>query len=89
MRRRDAIPRFAKRARGLREAAREGVLSKETHDTVVRLAPPLVIARATFSTRRSTVSRRCCAMAKRPAAARPDTEGDHPVINLRQRPPAS
>ena len=24
----------------------QGVLSKETHDTVVRLAPPLVIARA-------------------------------------------
>jgi len=37
-------PRFAS-ARAVCEAlARRGVLSKETHDTVVRLAPPLVIA---------------------------------------------
>jgi len=37
-------PRFGS-ARSVCEAlARKGVLSKETHDTVVRLAPPLVIA---------------------------------------------
>jgi len=39
-------PRFAS-ARSVCEAlVRAGVLSKETHDTVVRLAPPLVIERA-------------------------------------------
>ena len=39
-------PRFGDaRARCASGCSASGVLSKETHDTVVRLAPPLVIAR--------------------------------------------
>jgi ornithine--oxo-acid transaminase len=39
-------PRFASARTACEQLLVKGVLSKETHDTVVRLAPPLVIARA-------------------------------------------
>jgi ornithine--oxo-acid transaminase len=39
-------PRFATARRACEALLAKGVLSKETHQTVVRLAPPLVIARA-------------------------------------------
>jgi ornithine--oxo-acid transaminase len=39
-------PRFATARRACEALLAKGVLSKETHETVVRLAPPLVIARA-------------------------------------------
>src|SRR5262249_2577789 len=38
-------PRFATAREACERLLAKGVLSKETHDTVVRLAPPLVIAR--------------------------------------------
>lgn len=38
-------PRFASARAVCERLLRKGVLSKETHDTVVRLAPPLVIER--------------------------------------------
>ena len=38
-------PRFASARTACERLMAKGVLSKETHDTVVRLAPPLVIAR--------------------------------------------
>lgn len=38
-------PRFATARRACEALLAKGVLSKETHDTVVRLAPPLMIAR--------------------------------------------
>ena len=38
-------PRFASAREACERLLAKGVLSKETHDTVVRLAPPLVIAR--------------------------------------------
>ena len=42
----DIDPRFASARRVCERLAEKGVLSKETHETVVRLAPPLMIARA-------------------------------------------
>jgi ornithine--oxo-acid transaminase len=39
-------PRFATARTVCLQLLQKGVLSKETHDTVVRLAPPLVISRA-------------------------------------------
>ena len=39
-------PRFASARDACQRLLAKGVLSKETHDRVVRLAPPLVIARA-------------------------------------------
>ena len=44
-RRRDRSRASATRARHASGCSSKGVLSKETHDTVIRLAPPLVIAR--------------------------------------------
>ena len=41
-----SIPPSPARARRASACSSKGVLSKETHDTVVRLAPPLVIAQA-------------------------------------------
>jgi ornithine--oxo-acid transaminase len=38
-------PRIASAREACERLLQNGVLSKETHDTVVRLAPPLVIAR--------------------------------------------
>jgi ornithine--oxo-acid transaminase len=38
-------PRFGSAREACERLLAKGVLSKETHDTVVRLAPPLVIAR--------------------------------------------
>jgi ornithine--oxo-acid transaminase len=38
-------PRFATARQACEALLKKGVLSKETHDTVVRLAPPLVIMR--------------------------------------------
>jgi ornithine--oxo-acid transaminase len=38
-------PRFATARQACEAFLAKGVLSKETHETVVRLAPPLVIAR--------------------------------------------
>ena len=43
---REIDTRASTRAAGCERLLQRGVLSKETHDTVVRLAPPLVIARA-------------------------------------------
>jgi ornithine--oxo-acid transaminase len=42
----DLEPRFADARTVCEQLLARGVLSKETHDTVVRLAPPLIIARA-------------------------------------------
>src|SRR5262249_58908643 len=51
----------------------KGVLSKETHDTVVRLAPPLVISREDldFDLRRfqDVLAWPCCSPAHHPVAA--------------------
>ena len=41
----EIIPEFASAREVCERLLGKGVLSKETHDTVVRLAPPLVIAR--------------------------------------------
>jgi ornithine--oxo-acid transaminase len=65
----DIDPHFASARTACEALLAKGVLSKETHDTVVRLAPPLVIARDDLDWALDRVEEVVGALEREPAAA--------------------